>query len=805
LLKAQAQVLWRAIFVVGAALLLGGLFAQTTLYPRLVWWLEDTQQRWHASPLPLDHVLVFDVDEGSMQRLEPELGAWPYGRGVYANAMGFFAEHGARAVVFDILFSEAREGDDGFARSLHRRSVLAAAALPFPLRRAPDYHRQLGGVALPGASLDPRTVSRAPAWPDITLPLAKFTRDTEARVGVISVVADDDSLVRRLPMLHQTYGTVLPALPLAALLASEPGTSPLASRGELRLGSRSWPIAADGSVRLRFPSNSGALPVVPFAELVAAASRAPGTAHLGDLVRGKIVFVGSSSAVLGDYAFTPVGRLPGLQLNALIAELLIENQVLRPAMAWLDALLLALALAVPVALVVRAGAARPRDFALGLAAIVAVVAGAGIAMFAAGQSSAWLFALLAGAAAQAFALVAWLFALYQERQRLHFEALAAQEANRMKGEFLNHMTHELRTPITAIIGFNKINQFTDELGRDSRVRNSETIARNCDYVLALVNNQLDMARMEAGQLAIERKPADVSALLEEVAATMRVVAQQKGLALQLLVPGLLPPALLLDAFRLRQVLLNLLGNAVKFTERGTVALEARWDVDGLLLTVRDTGSGIAPQNLERIFEPFQRMVGERVPGTGLGLTITRKLVELMGGSIRASSVVGGGTTFEARIPAPVATPAAPERPPAPARAAPPLAGRVLVAEDNESLRMLVELQLRDLGLEFRTVANGLEAVEAGVGGDFDAVLMDLEMPLMDGYEATRVLRERGFRGPILAFTAHGEGPDVERAMREGCDGTVRKPTDAERLRAALEQLLAGKRRTRPAAAAHPVE
>ncbi len=176
-----------------------------------------------------------------------------------------------------------------------------------------------------------------------------------------------------------------------------------------------------------------------------------------------------SSAVLGDFALTPVGRLPGLQLNALFEELLLEGRVRRPATLWLDALLLALALVVPIALVRRGAAARPTEFLLGWGAIVLVLLGAGIGLLALNQDSRWLFALLTGVVAHAFALVAWQFNLYREKQRLFYEKLAAQEANRMKTEFLNHMTHELRTPITAIMGFNKVNQLTDDLGREQRV------------------------------------------------------------------------------------------------------------------------------------------------------------------------------------------------------------------------------------------------------------------------------------------------------------------------------------------------
>ena len=782
---ASTRFLPHALGVVAAALLLVGLFSQTTLYPRLGWWFEDAAQRILGSPLSMDHVLVVDVDEESMRRLEPQLGAWPFPRDVYARATRFLADHGARAIAFDVLFSENREGDDAFARALDRRDVLAAAALPYSLPRSPAYQEQLGRAAL----FDAIPGGYAQLWPDLTLPLPKFTESSHARIGVISVAVDADGIVRRLPLLHQAYGKVLPDLPLAAMLAAEPADLPHVAGGELRLGTRAWPLNADGSVTLNYPSNAGALPVVPFFQLLDAAAGVQGSAHIGDLVRDKIVFLGSSSAVLGDFALTPVGRLPGLHLNALFEELLLEGRVRRPATLWLDALLLALALIVPVALVYRGAAARPTEFLLGWGAIVLVLLGAGIGLLALNQDSRWLFALLTGIVAHAFALVAWQFTLYREKQRLFYEKLAAQEANRMKTEFLNHMTHELRTPITAIMGFNKVNQFTDDLGRQQRVHNSEIVGRNCEHLLALINNNLDIARIEAGQLPIERKPEDVASLLEELISTLRIIAAEKRLLLSLKIEGALPHALSVDAIRLRQVLLNLVGNAIKFTEKGEVVLEANWDAGNLRLCVRDTGSGIPPESLARVFEPFQRGVGARVTGTGLGLAITRKLVELMGGTIKAGPVPRGGTVFDVRIPAALATLAAPQDEPAPQAALAPLSGRVLVAEDNQNLRDLVELYLHELGLECQLVGDGFEAVDAALAGRFDVVLMDLEMPVMDGFEAAHVLRERDYQAPIIALTAHRDGLEIERAKHEGCNDVLRKPVTIEKLREAIAPLL----------------
>jgi len=778
----------RSLGIVATALIVVGVLAETSLYSRLRWWFEDTVQSLLSPSLPMEHVLTIDVDEESIRRLEPELGGWPYPRDVYARAARFLAAHGARAIVFDILFSEPRQGDEALAGALDRRSVLAAAALSQASARPPEYIGRLKHAALFEAAS--KRALPVQAWPDLTLPIARLTQPSGARIGVITIVADADGVVRRIPLLHEAYGEVLPSLALAALLAADPGAAPEAAPGEFRLGARAWPLDSAGLTVLRYPSNAAAVPVVPFFQLLAAEAGTKGNAHVGDLVRDKIVFLGSSSAVLGDFAYTPVGRLPGLTLNALFTELLLSGGVRRPSAWWLNLLLLALACAVPVGMSFRDTAGRPSEFLWGFGAVALLGVGGGIVLSALNLGSSWLFATLTGLAAQTSALGVWLFALYQEKQRLFYEKFAAQEANRMKTEFLSHMTHELRTPITAIMGFNKINQFADDLGREQRVHNSEIVARNCEHLLALVNNNLNLARIEAGQLTIERKPEIVSELVDDVMSTMQIMAEEKGLKLRLVKGAQLPPALSLDALRLREILINLLGNAIKFTEHGEVTLDVGWSDGQLSTDVRDTGVGIPPESLARAFEPFQRIAGSRAEGTGLGLTITRKLVELMGGTIRASSAPGKGTEFAVRIPAAEATPAVPGHARAASAAASPLAGSVLVAEDVEHLRSLIEIYLRELGLECVTVSNGFEAVEAALAGDFDVLLLDMEMPVMDGFEAARVLRERGYRRPIVALTAHYQSVEIERARREGCNDVLSKPVTLVRLREVLEPLLA---------------
>ncbi len=789
----------RALPSIAGGLLLAALFSQGSLFTRLSWWVDDALQRRFAVELPMERVLAVDVDEASMQRLLPQLGAWPYARDVYAKAHRFLVASGARAVAYDILFAEPRAGDAAFAAALDRRGVLGAAALPYPHARSAQYQEQLAQLAI----FDPRENARvapfAHAWPDLTLPLDTFTRPGKASVGVISTLADEDGVVRRLASLHLAYGRVLPGFVVATLLAAEPGQSLEVGPGELRLGARAWPIAADGTLTPRLPANVADLTVIPFFQLLQAADGAAGNAHIGDLIRGRNVFIGSSSAVLGDVALTPAGRFPGLYVNALIAASLHAGEVLRPPRMWLDIALVVLALAWPARLAMRGATPRPRDFVIGLGGGAALLAAAVVGMATVGQQSHWLFAAAAGFAAFGCALAAWLFALYQDKQRLFYEKRAALEANRLKTEFLNHMTHELRTPVTAIMGFNKFNLYGDDIGREQRLRHSAIIARNCEHLLALVNNNLDLARMEAGQLRVERAAHDVRVLLDDVAATLRVMAHDKGLTLELRVAEDLPQALSLDGFRVRQVLINLLGNAIKFTTKGGVVLKAQWQAGELRCEIEDTGPGIPADSLERIFEPFQRAAGVTAAGTGLGLSITRQLVELMGGSIRAHSQADKGSVFEVRLPAALAELPAPAAASAPAAAPAKLAGRVLLADDNADVRDLVQMQLLELGFECKAVGDGLEAIESALAQPYTLVLLDMDMPFMDGYETVHVLRERGYSAPVIAFTAHQGGTPVERALIEGCDDVISKPASPERLREVLAPFAEGALRPQPAA------
>jgi signal transduction histidine kinase/ActR/RegA family two-component response regulator len=797
--------------VCAVALLLAVLFAQTTLYQRLNWWLYDSHQRIIAHGINLDSVVVFDANETAMARLSREFGPYPYEHDVFADSARFLSKHGARAVAFNLLLAEERPGSQDFADALQPNMVLAAAGLPVALDSAEGYGRRLAARAIGRELMSSATrrgflrfesTEQLPhvRWHYLKLPLERYLRDSRIRVGVVNLRADDDGVIRKIGLFHAAQGFIYPSLSAAVLLAAfgEDATARFDGK-EVRFPRVSVPVTPEGEALLRYPANMESLRVIPFDRLALAATGARSSEALAREVAGKIVFIGVSGIGAGDEVFTPLGRVSSLRLSALAYATFSEGHVLKPTLLWVDGLMVLAALALGVALLRRGADSSPRHFLAAFVALPLVFFAAGTALFAAGLQSRWVFALIAGLTTLAIVFSVWLFIVYDERRRLRYETQAAREANRLKTEFLNNMTHELRTPLTAIMGFNKINQFTEDLGRESRIKNSAIIARNCEHLLQLINNNLDLAKIEAGTLTIAPAPEDPDQLCRDVVSTIQAFADQKRLRLRLTRATALPAAVMLDAFRVRQILINLLSNAVRFTEAGHVELRVSWHLAALEFEVRDTGPGIPDEAIERVFEPYQQAdpsVAQRYGGTGLGLAITRNLVALMGGTLELESRVGYGSTFRVRIPSePVDKPATVHSIADAVALREPLVGRVLLAEDNEDIRALVELQLGKLGLEFKSVANGLSAVEAALDGQFGAVLMDMEMPVMNGYEAVNVLRARGYTGTILALTAHQEGVEVERALASGCDGVVTKPVSLDSLRSALQPVLPEARRS----------
>lgn len=384
----------------------------------------------------------------------------------------------------------------------------------------------------------------------------------------------------------------------------------------------------------------------------------------------------------------------------------------------------------------------------------------------------------------------------------------AEAASQAKSDFLANMSHEIRTPMTAILGHVDLIRDGDAT-EGEREAYYDIIRSSGQHLLDIINDILDVSKIEAGRVQINASPASIRELASSVVTLLGVRAQEVGLSLDVDVDPSVPEWLELDAMRVRQVLLNLAGNGLKFTDQGGVSIRIRSASKGqdvrLEVEVEDTGIGIPVDQQPHIFEAFNQgdnSSTRKAGGTGLGLTISKHLTNLMGGDIRMRSTPGNGSIFTATFDVALASPPAAEvepEVPAPLPRAPRepevrtdspvnpvdvdsirLHGRVLLAEDTPLNQALVSAYLRKAGAEVSIAENGQRAIEMIEGAEqqdrgFDLVLMDMQMPVLDGYGAVRQLRSRGYTGKIIALTAHAMEGDREKCIDAGCDDYATKP------------------------------
>jgi len=381
-------------------------------------------------------------------------------------------------------------------------------------------------------------------------------------------------------------------------------------------------------------------------------------------------------------------------------------------------------------------------------------------------------------------------------EQANLMAKEAQAANEAKSEFLANMSHEIRTPMNAIIGFSDI--LSDEELTEEQGGFVNNISNSGHRLLQLINDILDFSKIEAGKMDVEMTECSLKQLFASVKSIMLPFAIEKGLKFKIVEDSALPTNIRTDPARLEQCLINLTNNAIKFTEQGhvhlKVSLNEKDDKSFIRFEVEDTGIGIPLEKQKKVFESFAQADGShtrKYGGTGLGLSITKQLTELLGGQITLTSGEGKGSVFTIEIP----TGIDPEKQPFLDRhniasysnfgsdhiQQPEYSGHVLVAEDDRINQILIKSLLRKMDLEITIVADGEQAVQKALEEQFDLILMDIQMPHMNGYEATKKLKAWKISAPIIALTAYAMDGDKEKCIEAGCDDYLTKPIDREKL------------------------
>jgi signal transduction histidine kinase/CheY-like chemotaxis protein len=642
--------------------------------------LTDWQLRSFAVPVDLSRVLVVDIDEDSLRDLQPLLGGWPYSRDVHARITRDLRSQGAEVVAWNVVFADPREGDDRLREALSETGALVFLAAS--ASRHDDAQDRAPPPSLAALSDPHRPDIDAVPWSTFVLPAPELLAGAgpPPAVDLITIELDPDGVLRRIPPWHAAHGRLLPSMAWATARA-RPGGAVSERPGEQGL--------------LPWHGSPSEVPTLAFSRLLRAAGDEGWPAM--DLA-GRAVFIGSS-ALETARLLTPAGERSGTAALAIAHAAVHQGRSLAPAGPVLMALLVGLALLPSLWMVASRRVQPGRDLLLaGLSAAVLLLVG--IVALRAGQVLApllWPLLVLLGG----LTLGAWAHhhGVRGRAQALARERDLALAASRAKSQFLASMSHELRTPLNGVIGAAQLLQQHrgDSLERDQLV---EIIRSSGTSLLGMIDSVLDLARIESGALELNPDDFNLVDCIEAAVNTAAVPARAKGLQVACIIDAAVPAWRHSDASRIRQVLLNLLGNAVKFTLRGQVVLRVQTGPmpDEVIFAVEDTGIGISPQALSTVFDRFQQAeqgTRRRFGGSGLGLTICREVVRALGGDLTVRSTPGQGSCFTARMRL-----AAAQQPPQTPPAAQAM-GLVAYVEPHEASAEALQQLLKRMGYEPR--------------------------------------------------------------------------------------------------------